>query len=83
MTYSEQTIYRKARDIGYSVNKGKVHFLSKEYPVFSDDIGYNVKKNSTGFNVWGCYNEVLDHLWNLEDVENFLKSEYDMLGLNY
>lgn len=80
---SEKTIYKKARAIGYSVNKGKVHFLSKEYPVFCDDVGYNVRDDSLGCFVWGCYNEVLDHLWDLEDVENFLKSEYDMLGLKF
>lgn len=83
MKYSEQTIYKKARAIGYSVHKGKVHFMSNNYPVYSDEVGYNVVDNSTGFTVWGCYNNLFDHLWNLDDVEDFLKSEYDNLGLTF
>lgn len=83
MQYSEKTIYKKANEIGYSVHKGKVHFLNTNYPVFSDDVGYNVINNSLGIMVWGCYNNVLDHLWGLQDVEDFLKSEYSEMNLDY
>ncbi len=83
MKYSEGTIYKKARDVGYLVNKGKAHYMSREYPVYSNDVGYNVIDSQTGFTVWGCYNEVFDHLWSLEDVENFLKEQYDSLGMKY
>lgn len=81
MRYSEKTIYKKARAIGYSVHKGKLHFMSSSYPVYSDEVGYNVVDDSTGITVWGCYNNIFDHLWNIEDVEDFLKKEYDSLGL--
>ena len=80
---SEKTIYKKARNIGYSVKKGKVHFMSSAYPVYSDDVGYNVIDNQTNSMVWGCYNSVFDHLWSLEDVEGFLKEQYSALGLEY
>jgi hypothetical protein len=81
--HKESTIYKKARNIGYSINKGKVHFLSAEYPVYCDDVGFNVIDNQTGFTIWGCYNNVLDHLWSLEDVETFLKEQYESLGMEY
>ena len=82
-TYSEGTIYKKARNIGYSVKKGKVHFMHSDYPVYSDEIGYNVIDDQLNCMVWGCYNEVFDHLWSLEDVENFLRDEYRYLGLQF
>lgn len=81
--FSEQTIYKKARAIGYHVHKGKVHYLSNNYPVYSDEVGYNVVDDSTGLTVWGCFNNVFDHQWTLEDVEDFLKKEYDCLGLSF
>ena len=80
---SERKVYKKAHEIGYSISKGKVHFLGANYPVYSDDVGYNVIDERTGMMVWGCYNSVFDHLWDLSDVEDFLKSEYDSLGLTF
>jgi len=73
---NERNIYKKAQAIGFSVHKGKVHLLDKGYPIFSDEVGYTVTDNSLNVNVWGSYNGLLDHLWSLEDVEEFLKSEY-------
>lgn len=35
----------------------------------------------TGFYEWGCYSENFDHLWNLDDVAEFLKGEYETRGL--
>lgn len=81
--YSESTIRKKASKIGYSIHKGCIHFLSSNYPVYSNDVGYNVVNDTTGFTVWGCYNNIFDHLWSLEDVEDFIKSEYSHLGLEY
>lgn len=83
MMYTEKTIYKKANEIGYSVHKGKVHSLNTNYPVFCDDVGYNVVNDSLGVMVWGCYNEVLDHLWSLQDVEDFLIKQYSELSLEY
>lgn len=84
MKYSEKTLYRKAHAIGYSIHKGKVHYLSgKSYSVYSDEIGYNVVNDSFNLMVWGCYDHVLDHLWDLDDVESFLSSKYNELGLTF
>lgn len=80
----EKTIYRKARKIGYSVSKGKVHFLNgRNSIVCSDEIGYNVIDNELNCLVWGCYNSLFDHQWNLSDVVDFLKKEYESLGLKF
>ena len=81
--YSESTIYKKAKRIGYSIQKGKVHYMHTSYPVFSDYVGYNVIDNHINCMVWGCYNEVFDHLWSLDDVENFLRDKYRNLGLQF
>ena len=58
------------------LQEGTVHLLDKGYPIFSDEVGYTVTDNSLNVNVWGSYNGLMDHLWSLEDVEEFLKSEY-------
>lgn len=79
---------KKAAKVGYGINKGFQHWLSEGYPIFRDcygdrSIGYNVIDWSTGFNVWGSYNNMMDHLWNLDDVEEFIKGEYERLGLSF
>lgn len=45
--------------------------------------GYNVEDLSTGFYVWGCYDANYDHLWTLEDVEKFIKGEYEKAEIEY
>ena len=87
--YSENTIRKKAKDAGYYVTKGFQHYLgNKNYPVWTYAngervIGYNVEDLSLGCLVWGCYNNVIDHLWSLEDVDIFLREEYTRYGLEY
>lgn len=44
------------------------------------EAGYKVSK---GFLVWDCYDSNYDHLWTLEDVEEFIKSEYDKAKIAY
>ena len=82
---------RIARNLGYSIEKGYVHYITvyqvrrgvEEHwcsPVYINqngekETGYIVKDDRTGFYVWGSYNDVYDHLWNLDDVESFLKRE--------
>ncbi|MDO4206840.1 MAG: hypothetical protein Q4D15_04500 [Lachnospiraceae bacterium] len=83
MKYSENTIRRKAHYIGYQVQKGFQHFHRN---VFYDSAGkrhtgYMVKDLKTGFYEWGCYSENFDHLWDLDEVIEFLKGEYEALGL--
>ena len=45
--------------------------------------GYIVEDLSTGFFVWGCYDANYDHLWTLEDVEEFIKGEYEKAKIVY
>ena len=45
--------------------------------------GYIVEDLSTGFLVWGCYDAKYDHLWTLEDVEEFIKGEYEKAKIAY
>lgn len=46
---------------------------------------YNVWDLSNNQLVWesGCYNGNYDHLCTLEDVEEFLKAEYEKAGLTW
>ena len=69
---SERFIYNKAKRIGYVVDK-------KHMP---DGIGYNVK-DLNGNLVDGCYTSLRDHVWTLDEVEHFIKSEYDNAGMIY
>lgn len=82
--YSESTIRRKAKQLGYSIHKGFMHYLgSKNYPVWRREAGYNVTDDMTGQWVWGCYNELFDHLWSLDDVESFLEEVSMAYGLTF
>lgn len=68
---------RKAYSVGCEIQKGYRHYITKDYPVYRDENGdkvqgYNVRYMSTNTLAHGCYNEVYDHLWDLDDVENFL-----------
>lgn len=45
--------------------------------------GYIVEDLSTAFLVWGCYDAKYDHLWTLEDVEEFIKGEYEKAKIAY
>ena len=80
---SERTLRDRAHKIGYHVTKGFTHFGKH---VFYDNYGerstgYMVMDLSTGFYAWGSYNSNFDYLWELEDVEDFLKEQYEALGL--
>lgn len=83
MNYSESTIRRRAYSIGYRAEKGFQHFGQFVYHDSCGDrfTGYMVKDLYTGFYEWGCYSENFDHLWNLDDVAEFLKGEYEARGL--
>jgi hypothetical protein len=78
MKYSESTIRRKAYSIGYQVTKGCQHFgRNVLYDLNGDRLtGYMVKDLHTGLYEWGCYDSNYDHLWDLDDVAEFLKDEY-------
>ena len=74
---TEQALRKKARDLGYTLEKGFVRYMSGG--IFRDCngermTGYMLKDNYTGFYEWGSYNEVFTNQWDLQDVENFLDS---------
>ena len=83
MTYTEGTIRRKAYNIGYQVQKGFQHFGRFVYRDSYGDryTGYMLRDLRTGFYEWGCYDSNFDHLWDLDDVADFLKGEYEARGL--
>lgn len=81
--YTESTIRRKAYAIGYQVRKGFQHFGNFVYHDSYGDrfTGYMVMDLRTGFYVWGSYNENFDFRWDLDDVVEFLKGEYEARDL--
>ncbi len=87
MSYCERTLRRKALNINYEIHKGYVHYMDNG-AVFKDEsgnkqTGYSVTDLSTGFDVYGCYNNCFDNLWDLQDVESFLKEQYKHLELKW
>lgn len=85
--YSLTTIRKKALNAGYRIEKGFQHYL-RNNAIFTNwngerFTGYNVLDLATNTYVWGCYDCNYDHLWELEDVEDFIKSEYKKYGLEY
>lgn len=84
--YSLGTIRRKAYKVGYRVSKGFQRYYSGGICRDCNGVpytGYNVEDLSTGILVWDCYNPNYDHLWTLEDVEEFIKGEYEKAGIDY
>lgn len=83
--YSESTLRRRAYKIGYQIQKGFRHFGRFVYhdPYGDRFSGYMVKDLQSGFYEWGGYNSNFDFLWDLEDVEDFLKEQYELLGLTW
>lgn len=77
---------RRAGRVGYSIKKGYQHWLTEGYPVYygcngDKSIGYMIINDSIGFVVWGSCNELHDHAMNLDDVEEFIRDEYQRLEL--
>lgn len=87
LKYSYETIRKKAREAGFKVNKGFQHYWRNGAVIRDYNgaayTGYIVENLSTGMLVWGCYDEHYDHLWTLEDVEEFIKAEYEKAELEY
>lgn len=79
----EKTLRRKAHKIGYSIVKGLRHYMYNWVVADPREVGFMVRDDRTGFYEWGCYNELYSHLWDIQDVEDFLKSEYERLGLQF
>lgn len=76
---NERHLRKVAKENGYILHKGFVHYLCGGYPVFRDSngnrkVGYTLIDTETNTYVWGSYNNCFDHLWSLQDVENYLKT---------
>ena len=85
--YSIQTIRKKAYEVGYKVSKGFQHYMFGGAVVRDCNraayTGYIVEDMTTGLLVWGCYDANYDHLWTIEDVEEFIKGEYKKSEIEY
>lgn len=85
--YSIQTIRKKAYEAGYKVSKGFQHYMCGGAVVRDCNgeayTGYIVEDMTTGLLVWGCYDANYDHLWTIEDVEEFIKAEYKKAEIEY
>lgn len=87
MSSRERFLREKAKKAGYKIIKGFVHYLYNNSVYRNPDgkrvVGYSICDMSTGFYVWGCYDNNFDNLWNLCDVENFLRDQYSSAGLDW
>lgn len=77
--YLETTLRKRATDTGYKISKGFQHYPNGAIITSWNGerfTGYDVTDLATGFSVWRCYDNNCNHLWRLEDVEQFLKDVY-------
>lgn len=84
--YKLNTMRRKAYKLNYKISKGFQRYWGGDiYRNYYGEpfSGYNVIDLRTGHLVYDCYNSNYDHVWKLEDVEDFLKSEYKKAGMTY
>ena len=83
--YSLSTIRRKAKAIDFQVMKGFLHWHEFVYhDSYGDRFpGYMVMDLNTGFYEWCSYDENFSFRWDLDDVVEFLKGEYEARGLKW
>ena len=81
--YSEKTLRKRAKAIGYSIHKGLQHEMCvKGCPVaYGRTVGYMVMDDSTGYYIWGSYDNVYDYRLDLVTIHECLNREYKKLGL--
>ena len=82
MCYSEKTLRRKAKNIGNRIEKGCLRMTIGNAVFNPLQIGYSVY-NEDGYMVWGSYDNLFIHLWDLQDVEDYLRERYSELGLQF
>lgn len=85
--YSISILRQKAKKAGYSIEKGFQHYTVSG-GIFTNMwgerfTGYMVKDLATNEYVWGSYDACYTHLWQLEDVEEFLKSTYEKYDMEW
>lgn len=85
--YSISTLRKRAYKVNHKISKGFQHYLYNNTVVRDCNgdayTGYNLEDLSRGFLVWGCYDNICDHLWTLEDIEEYLKGIYEENGLKW
>lgn len=85
--YSLVTLRRKACRIGYVIHKGYQRYLSGNAIVRDEEgnpiTGYCLVDLTDHTLVWGSYNEVFCYLYDLRDVEDFLKLRYAEENLKF
>lgn len=87
MSYSEDTLRKRAKKIGFQIEKGFHHnddgeIVRREWQ--GRIVGYQVKDLSDGSYVWSSNIEGgADHCWSLDEVENFLRDAYRDRGLEW
>lgn len=87
--YSEKTLRRKSRNAGFRLHKGFRHcFTMKGCPVYrypdgTSEVGYILIDEVNNNLVWGCYDSHIDHLWQLDDVEDYLREFYQAHDLKF
>lgn len=76
MQYSERTLRNRARNIGYIVRKGFVRTKAIPSTVVDTVSGYTIYNSEGTYMIHG-YNELYFNLLTLEEVEQFLRKEYE------
>ena len=83
---TEDTLRNRAKKIGFQIEKGFQHDEDGDTitAAIGRITGYQVKNLEDGSYVWGSKIEGgADHLWTLDEVENFLRSIYEERGLKW
>lgn len=74
--YSENTLKRRARNIGYIVRKGFVRTKAIPSTVVETVSGYTIYNSGATYMIAGD-SELYYNLLTLEEVEQFLRKEYE------
>ena len=82
MQYSERTLRNRARNIGYIVRKGFVRTKAIPSTVVDTVSGYTIYNSEGTYMIHG-YNELYFNLLTLEEVEQFLREEYEARELAF
>ena len=83
---TEDTLRNRAKRIGVQIEKGFQHDEDGNTIKTATGrlTGFQVKNLEDGSYVWGSKIEGgADHLWTLDEVENFLRSIYEERGLKW
>ena len=90
MMYSEKTLRRKANKVGLTLEKGYQKYLCDKWGFVLDADGQKVTGYSLFNSDTGCYTSAPylssachTHEMNAEEVESYLRNEYQKNGLTW